>query len=91
MPDGTLLMFENSYGVMISVDVNGAGQPPNRWGYDLFTFQLLDSELLPMGNPKTIYNDEKKYCNPTSSNLLNGIGCAEKAIKDLNYFKQIVN
>lgn len=91
LPDGTLLLFENMDGVFISVDINGAGRLPNRWGYDLFTFQLLDSELLPVGATKTKYNDVEKYCSRTSSQSFNGIACAEKAIKDSNYFKEIVN
>lgn len=91
LADGSLLMFENSGHVYITVDLNGFGQLPNRWGYDLFTFQLLDSELLPMGMPKTDYSDVSKYCDKNSSETYNGIACAAKAIKDPHYFKDIVN
>lgn len=91
LPDGTLLMFENMDGVFISVDINGTGKLPNRWGYDLFTFQLLDSRVLPMGELETKFNDIDKYCNKTSSTSINGIACTSRAIKDTNYFREIVN
>ena len=88
--DGTLVLFENYVGrLWLFIDINGYNNPPNQWGVDLFTFQVTDDGLLPMGNAKTTYNDADKYCDPSKSDSLNGITCAEKAVKDPNYFKDL--
>lgn len=97
LQDGTLLLFENgsnqnanSGRVFISVDLNGFNNPPNRWGYDLFTFQLIDEEIKTMGSTGTQYTDLDKYCNLKVSNNLNGIACAQKAKEDTDYFKKLI-
>ena len=93
MQDGSLILFENNNGIgkiFISVDLNGYNNPPNRWGYDLFTFQLIDEEIKTMGDTGTQYTDFDKYCNPEVSNNLNGIACAQKAKEDTDYFKKLV-
>lgn len=93
LQDGTNLFFENSIStdyIWISVDLNGYKNPPNRWGYDLFTFQFKEGELVTMGDPKTDYSDLSKYCNINSSDNLNGIACAQKAKTDTEYFKWVV-
>lgn len=90
MQDGSLFLFENYGGpIYISVDLNGYNNKPNRAGYDLFTFQYIDGELLPMGDPKTSYPDVDKYCSLTSSSNLNGITCASKVKSDADYFKNL--
>jgi len=73
----------------ISIDINGYNNPPNQWGIDLFTFEVTDDGLLPMGNAKSSYKDADKFCDPTKSDSMNGITCAEKAVKDPNYFKDL--
>ena len=93
LQDGTNLLFENQHGldyIWISVDLNGYKNPPNRWGYDLFTFQFKDGELVTMGDPKTTYNNLDIYCNLNSTDRLNGIACAQKAKTDTEYFKWVV-
>ena len=88
--DGALVLLENAYGrLWISIDINGYNNPPNQWGIDLFTFEVTDDGLLPMGNAKTSYNDKDKYCDSTKYDSMNGITCAEKAVKDPNYFKDL--
>lgn len=91
LQDGTLLLFENYDRIWISVDLNGYNNPPNRLGYDLFTFQFIDGELKTMGDRDTDYTDMNKYCNPKITNSLNGITCAQKAKEDTDYFKKLVN
>ena len=96
LQDGTLLMFENFSDitdgdptrVYISVDLNGAKNPPNRWGYDLFTFQLVDEQIKAMGEKGTKFGDN--YCNLNLTNEYNGIACASKAKNDTDYFKWVV-
>lgn len=75
--------------ILISVDVNGIYKKPNRWGHDLFTFQIMnDGKLLPMGSDGTKF-DKNDYCSVTSSDTINGIGCTYKALTDNDYFKNL--
>lgn len=93
LQDGTLIMFENYTNInqlWLSVDLNGFNNPPNRWGYDLFTFEFLDGELRTMGDKQTKYNNQNLYCNPNISNTLNGAACANKAKTETDYFKRII-
>ena len=93
LQDGTLIMFENYTDInqlWISVDLNGFNNLPNRWGYDLFTFEFLDGELRTMGDKETKYNNTDQYCNPNKSSALNGIACAHKAKTESDYFKDII-
>lgn len=89
LQDGTLFLLENQAGsprLWIFVDINGYINPPNRWGYDLFTFQFIDGELRTMGSMGTTYTGEI-YCSKNSTNDLNGIACANKAKENSDYFK----
>ena len=90
--DGTNILFENltTGTIYVTVDINGINSLPNRAGYDLFTFQFLDGELLTMGSKGTKYDNLNNYCNYSVSNELNGIACAHKAKTQQDYFKQIV-
>ncbi len=93
LPDGTLVMIDNpNWGdfVWIFVDLNGYKNPPNRWGYDLFTFEFINGELKTMGDIQTKYNDQEKYCNINSTGITNGMACANKAKNNTDYFKWIV-
>lgn len=91
LSDGMLILIENyTSDIMITVDVNGLNQKPNRWGHDLFTFQIEESsgKLLPMGAPKTRYK-ANAYCSATSTSQTNGIGCTYKALTEKDYFKNL--
>ena len=93
LPDGTLIMFENPVwagNIWLSVDINGYDNPPNIWGYDLFTFEFQDGELRTMGDKNTRYSDMNQFCNLRSQSVYNGIACAQKAKTDTDYFKWVV-
>ncbi len=92
LQDGTLILFENMSGgaILVHIDINGYVNPPNRWGYDLFTFQFIDGELLPMGAPKTKFAQADVYCDLNKSNAYNGIACAQKAKDNPDYFKNLL-
>lgn len=93
LPDGTLIMIDNpNWGdfVWIFVDLNGYYSPPNRLGYDLFTFEIKNGELRVMGDNETRYTDIDEYCNTKKSNSSNGIACAYKAKNNSDYFKWAV-
>jgi len=89
--NGTVLFFNaDSQMVGLHVDINGVASPPNRWGYDLFTFQMIDGNLIPMGNVGTKYTDRNRYCSLESSDSYNGIACAMLANSNTDYFKWVV-
>ena len=89
--DGSHMLFENPGGgsaVYVSIDVNGYKKLPNKWGEDVFTFQLMnDGKLLPMGAEGTSFRNTATYCSKTSSNRFNGIACANRAIYDSSFWK----
>jgi len=91
--DGTFIVVDapaHNQWIWVSVDLNGYDNPPNRWGYDLFTFQFADGELVTMGDKKSDYTDMSKYCSKTSTEELNGIACAQKAKENPDYFKELI-
>lgn len=91
LQDGTLLLFNSdTYGWWVSVDLNGFQKGPNRFGYDLFTFEFKDGELRTMGDLGTKYSNSDMYCSSTSKNQLNGIACAKIAKIDAEYFNVII-
>lgn len=95
MPDGSLILFEQPTRlqdrIWIYVDLNSALKPPNRFGYDIFCFQLTDDGLKPMGAAGTTYVDTEsdKYCDKNGSGEMNGIACSNEVIKQgpRNYYK----
>ena len=102
LSDGTLLMFENmarSSLVLVTVDLNGYKNPPNIVGYDTFSFQLINGELLAVGDNGTFRTGEQ-YCDidnavktaqiSSSSGSSYGMSCAHYAKVDADYFKKVV-
>lgn len=101
LPDGALMLLEYSISTgtgdlavsdfYISIDVNGFNKKPNKLGHDLFTFQIdRNGKLLPMGaKGSKYYNPNNGYCNPNSSNNINGIGCTNQALSNKDYFKRL--
>ena len=93
LPDGSFILIQNENNglngiILISVDVNGFKKKPNRWGHDLFTFQILENgKLLPMGATGTLFGEE--YCSTLSTDPTNGIGCTYKALTNDDYFKNL--
>lgn len=95
LPDGMNVYIQNegankerTANIYISIDVNGAKKYPNKWGHDLFTFQLMpDGKLMPMGMEGTDFYE--KECSKTVSSNKNGIGCTYEAINNTSYFKSL--
>lgn len=87
--DGLLILIENfGTSLYISVDINGQNKKPNRWGHDLFTFQVMnDGKLLPMGAKGTHHGESR--CSATSKDIYNGMGCTYRALTDKSYFKNL--
>lgn len=109
--DGRTLWFDGGYfdagnppkRFMISFDINGTDQGPNRYGYDLFSFILdVNGEFFPAGTKgindtgliyqhcdKATTENPSQSCSKTATNNCNGIGCAYQAANDINYFKKL--
>lgn len=89
--DGTLVMIENSVGnILLTIDINGLYKKPNRWGHDLFTFQLSDEgKLLPMGAPNTTAKPENFCVRTKSKKVNNGLACTYAAFTEEDYFKNL--
>lgn len=89
--DGSQYIFNNDgYGLFITIDVNSKAKGPNRWGYDMFTFEITkQGKLLPMGAQTTKYTDLDKYCSISSTEARNGIACTYKALTEKDYFKNL--
>lgn len=84
----------STYGFMIFIDINGVGKKPNRWGHDLFSFQVKNSVIVPVGLEGTaIENDSnltpEKFCNINSTSNRNGFTCSARAISEKDYFKNL--
>lgn len=97
LQNGMTLTFENPPNhpdnkCYMFIDINGAKGKPNRLGYDVFTFQLLDGkeEIVPMGEPRSAYPNLTKECNYNSNSMANGIACTVKAKDDPDYFKKLL-
>ncbi len=92
LTDGMFIMIDNDGNnpICVSVDVNGVNKKPNRFGFDVFMFQIDDKsgKLLPMGMEGTRY-PYPGFCSSTSSSAQNGLGCTHKALTDENYFKNL--
>lgn len=91
LKNGMLVMIENqnTSTIFISIDINSIVKKPNIWGQDLFTFQIMsDGKLMPMGADGTNYK-AKDYCSKTSTNILNGIACTQRALTDESYWDGI--
>lgn len=75
--------------ILIAIDVNGWQKRPNKWGHDMFMFQIDNSgRLLPMGADGTSYL-AKTFCSETSTDTRNGYGCTVRAISEPDYFKNL--
>ena len=92
LTDGMFIMIDNDgYNpISISVDVNGYYKRPNRFGFDVFMFQIDNTtgKLLPMGADGTRY-PYREYCSTTSTRNVNGLGCTIKALTEPDYFKNL--
>lgn len=91
MADTMIVFIENHVSnILLTVDVNGINKRPNRWGHDLFTFQIDEKtgKLLPMGAPNTSYGSGT-YCSISSNGKYNGIGCTYRALTEKDYFKNL--
>jgi hypothetical protein len=94
MQDGSLWMFyiyNMWHETSITIDINGYKTPPDRLGYDLFTFEYVDGRFIPEGSKGTKYTDADKYCSLTSTEAQNGVACTVRAAHEPDYFDWAVS
>ena len=106
LQNGMMVAFsgdDKTMELFVTIDINGKSKLPNKWGYDVFTFQVLDGELVPVGaqGTKLYVSDEsnessnygvepEKFCdNNIGDNDHNGATCAYFALNDEEYFKKL--
>lgn len=93
--DAAFIMINHSVAaqkITISIDINGYHKAPNIWGYDLFTFEILNDsgKLVPAGTKGTYYEQSRNTrCSLSSSDKMNGITCSYHALSDKNYWKNL--
>lgn len=79
--------------LLVTVDTNGGNIKPNRLGYDVFVFQIINNRIRAMGNKGTLYPFGKYefYCDDrsTSKDDLLGVNCAYNAFFDKDYFSKL--
>lgn len=80
--DGRLIVFggTNEHGRMISVDVNGPFKKPNAWGRDVFTFRIMEKQIMPCGGKILCSNPYNYNCNESEKGRYAGLGCAYYAL-----------
>ena len=90
LSNGMLVAFENNGSntqyTIVSIDINGKNKPPNRWGWDIFSFQIIGEDLLPIGAVGTTYKDPSvdsnrifgqnpdKWCDKNNNSAANDDG-----------------
>ena len=93
MNDNMLVMLGYSYEInpyiFIYIDVNGFNKKPNRFGFDLFLFELnTKGKLLPGGAEGTFWK-WCQCCSKTNDYPMNGATCTIEALSKDNYFKKL--
>lgn len=97
LPDGSSVgVVINSSQIFFDVDTNGPYQKPNRYGFDIFTFAVLDDQdvIKPLQMSK-LYTEEEledakwptvagSPCSVKSNQQANGVGCSYYAMNDIN-------
>lgn len=76
--------------INFAFDINGNNKGPNKWGVDLFDFDLGSDNKLTVSTYSCNTQNCNTYFGTTSTNNVNdGIGCTDCAVKDPDYFKKI--
>lgn len=97
LPDGSSVGATiSSASLKFWVDTNGPYAKPNRLGFDIFEFRVNDNsdQIKPLKQTRSYTQEEledKPFswqsgypCNKTSTQLLNGMGCAWFAVNDVS-------
>ena len=97
LPDGSSVGRRiNGAAIHFWVDINGPKKGPNRYGFDVFEFQISSKKnvVVPV-KPTKLYTEEELEshrfpglagypCSTKSKQELNGMGCSYYAVNDIN-------
>lgn len=86
--DGIFWGIDNSGSgsIYITVDVNGYGTKPNVYGRDVFMFQLLNDNLVPMGGDNTGYPASTDKClKRVDNDAYQGWACMYYVMQGIDY------
>ena len=96
LADGSSVGFViNSGRIFLEVDTNGPYQKPNRYGFDVFTFEVDSQDSVKPVNMSKLYTDDELEdqrwpevagypCSIHSNQQANGVGCSYYAMNDIN-------
>lgn len=88
LADGTFWLFEQTG--FITIDINGYKNPPNKVGNDVFMFQIIEGEFVPMGEIGTKFSGEACCDLKQPNGYQSTAGCAAKAKNNPDYFKEAI-
>ncbi len=85
----SLYNFENANEdvILITIDINGNRKSPNMRGYDVFTFQLINEGIVPVGSINSFTNVKCNLSN--SASVYAAMACTQDAATNENYFKDL--
>ncbi len=86
-PDDTEV--DNSGAVIVTVDINGNRKMPNKRGYDVFTFQLVNGDIVPVGADDTF--TQASCSRNSNASTAASMACSQEAATDADYFKKVYN
>lgn len=82
--DGMFWGLESTDFLGLTVDVNGYLKGPNVFGRDVFVFQVLNDNLIPMGGPNSYFPSDN-YCLKNGATHFQGLGCMSNVMQGIDY------
>ena len=88
LDNGMILIEASSHGIReFAIDVNGR-KGPNRWGVDLFTFQIMSTGVKTIGNTKFV--TDVAIMPPSTGNCLPGASADGSTKSSAQMWKEMV-
>lgn len=78
------------YALIVSVDVNGNTKNPNRRGVDIFSFELINGDIVPVGAQNSSFPGVQCDYTP-GAQTISAMACTQDAATDDEYFKKMYN
>lgn len=69
----------------LTVDVNGYQKAPNVYGRDVFMFQIINGNLLPMGGDNTAMPASTECQHNSNNDGSLGLGCMQYVMQGIDY------
>jgi len=75
--------------ILVTIDINGNQKVPNKRGFDVFSFQLLNGDLIPVGARGTF--TQTSCSRDDNASIAAAMACSQEAATNGDYFKNIFN